>query len=196
MQSDMSRSTPKSSPYPCSSYSGCNNFRISHSWFSFLHSFFLTFNSKNWLFASLKFFIFYIINQSRALLKSTWVKSPYMFPTQTSSLATFLRLGKNFQAVPFSPPHPKNKAICLPLLKRNIYHPQKKNFAFRLMKAMKERSGPLLCKIPTNPYLPDISHCHSLLEELPSSSSHFVPVRSNWISSMSAAFICSHVWNT
>lgn len=31
--------------------------------------------------------------------------------------------------------------------------------------------------------------------QFPSSSSHFVPVRSNWINSMSTTFICGHVWN-
>lgn len=58
---------------------------------------------------------------------------------------------------------PQNKAICLPPPK-NIYLPQAKSFAFRLMKVVKKRSGPLLCKIPLI-HISLIYHCHSLLEE-------------------------------
>lgn len=190
----MSRSTPKSSPYPCRSYNGYSIISGCHTaCLVFCTASFLTSNSRNWLFASLKFFIFYIINQSGALLKSTWVHSPCMFPTQASSLAIFVRLGKIFQAAPIF--FPQNKAICLPSPKRYL-PPTSKELCIQTHESNeKKRSGPLLCKIPSNPYLPDLPLSLSFGRELLSSSSHFVPVRSNWISSMSGAFICSHVWN-
>lgn len=193
----MSRSTPKSSPYPWRSYNGYNIISGHHTdGLVFCTAFFLTSNSRNQLFASLKFFIFCIINQSGALLKSTWVPSPCMFPTQASSLAIFLRLGKNFQAAP-SFFFPQNKAICLPSPERHL-PPTSKKLCIQIHESNEKKkkiSGPLLCKIPTNPYLPDLPLPFSFGRELLSSSSHFVPVRSNWISSMSTAFICSHVWN-
>lgn len=140
IQSDMSRSTPKSSPYPWRSYNGYNIISGRHTdGLVFCTAFFLTSNSRNQLFANLKFFIFCIINQSGALLKSTWVPSPCVFPTQASSLAIFLRLGKNFQAAP-SFFFPQNKAICLPSPERHLPPTSKKTLHSDSWKQWKKKN--------------------------------------------------------
>lgn len=122
MQSDMSRSTLKSSAYPCRSYSGYKIISEFHTaGVDFSTAFFLTSSSKNWLCASLKFFCF---------AEGYRVQSPCMFPTQTSSLATFLRLDKSFQAVPIFF-HPKIKRFASLLQKKKYLAPTSKKLCIQ-----------------------------------------------------------------
>lgn len=86
-----------------------------------------------------------------------------MFSTQTSSLETFLRLVKNFQAAQIFFFH--NQAICLPCpkKKKSITHKQK-TLRSGSWKQWKEEVDHFCVKYQPI-HISLIYHCHSLLEE-------------------------------